>query len=147
MTKQCGLQKGGMSAVQNVLGGRRREATGVLTRKGISSLPWISNSKQGVKRHRHVNKLKTDTMRPQFLGLDWDCHLQYPWNAMGMTAEMEGGRNASDRLDRKEMPQNSLREHEQQKLKRTHLCWCHWRSKLTLHDDFPQQLFSCQQPI
>lgn len=59
-----------MSPVQNVFGGRRREATGVLTRKGISSLPQISNSKQGVKRHGHVNKLKTDTMRPQFLGLD-----------------------------------------------------------------------------
>jgi len=58
-----------------------------------------------------------DTMRPQFFGLDWECHLQYPWNVRGMTAEMEGGWNASDRLDRKEMSQNSVREHEQEKLK------------------------------
>ncbi len=85
-------------------------------------------SEQGVKRHRHVNKLKTDTMRPQFLGLDWDCHLQYLWNVRGMTAEMEGGRNASGRLDRKEMPQNPVRQYEPQKLKWTHLCCCHWRS-------------------
>lgn len=91
------------------------------------------DSEQGVKGHGHVNKLKTDTMRPQFLGLDWDCHLQYPWNVRGMTAEMERGRNASDRLDRKEMPQSPVREHEPQKLKLTHLCCCHWKSKLTLH--------------
>ncbi len=85
-------------------------------------------SEKGVKRNRHVNKLKTDTMRPQFLGLDWDCHLQYLWNVMRMTAEMEGDRNASDRLDRKEMPQNPVREYEPQKLKWTHLCCSHWRS-------------------
>ncbi len=67
-------------------------------------------------------------MRPQFLGLGWDCHLQYLWNVMRMTAEMEGDRNASDRLDRKEMPQNPVREYEPQKLTWTHLCCSHWRS-------------------
>ncbi len=35
---------------------------------------------------------------------------------MRMTAEMEGDRNASDRLDRKEMPQNPVRAYEPQKL-------------------------------